>query len=41
MKKATKLPYEEARLDVTFISIIDVISTSGADNNFDDGGWTH
>ena len=40
MKNTTKLPYEEARLDVISILHADIITTSG-DDNFDDGGWTH
>ena len=41
MKNSIKLPYEEAELEVTFIPASDVISTSGGDDNRDDGGWTH
>ena len=41
MKNITKLPYEEARLEVTNFPVSDVVSTSGGNGNRDDGGWTH
>lgn len=39
-----KIPYEDAKLEITHIDSIDVITTSdttmGWEDNVDDNGWT-
>ena len=44
MKKTTKLPYEEAGVEIVLLDAVDIVTASSTlddSDNRDDSGWTH